>query len=331
VSSYIGAVYHRDAANRVDTGKIKGIEYELVRTGLRLLASAQVGKKQKKDLREYVSAYQIITATQLILLGQRLKAIKLLIQCKTKKYISSKIWWLFWAMIPTSITLWAKRMRRAMVAILSRKITANVTMQNIIKLNVDKYHSFLYRYFKIKNTAFWNDKANNIDKNWGMSDGDFKVLEKIICSQKANKILDVGCGSGRLFPLYSKLGVSEVVGQDISVKALEIARERYDYKIIKTTSKGICDLIYPKGYFDLIISNRTLQHIPSRDIARVIKKLISLGKNIYINEMSDSDYSPGVFYMVKHDYKSIFEKNNYRITQSGFLNKQTWILFGERK
>lgn len=114
VSAYVGCVSHRDAGNRIDTGRIKGMEYELVRTGLRLLSSAHLHKEQRRHLREYISMYQLITAKQLVLLGERDRARRMLLQCRTIKYIFRKAWWLFWTLIPTPLTLEAQRIKKRM-------------------------------------------------------------------------------------------------------------------------------------------------------------------------------------------------------------------------
>jgi glycosyltransferase involved in cell wall biosynthesis len=112
VSSYIGAIYHREASNRTDTGRIRGIEFELVRTGLRLLSSAPLDEEKRRHLREFVSKFQIITARQWILLGQRSRARNLLLQCRTKRFIVSKAWWLAWTLVPTAVTIRAERLYR---------------------------------------------------------------------------------------------------------------------------------------------------------------------------------------------------------------------------
>ena len=116
VSSYIGAVYHRDAANRTDTGKYAGIEYGLVKTGLGLLSSAKLDRGQRKYLHEYICMLQVNTAIQLVLHEQRGQAIKKLLLCRTKKFLFTKIWWLFRAMIPISVMLWALRIKGKIVA-----------------------------------------------------------------------------------------------------------------------------------------------------------------------------------------------------------------------
>jgi len=199
--------------------------------------------------------------------------------------------------------------------------------------NFDKLRRFyfrkLYGHSEKATISYWDSRVKDIDNKWGMNNNDFDVLTRLIRLHNAQKILDIGCGTGRLFPIYNQLNISEVVGQDVSIKALEIALKRYNYRNIKTTNQAICDLTFPKGYFDLIISNRTLQHIPPKEITMVIQKLAHFGEKIYINEMSESDYSGESFYIFKHDYRSIFERLDFKAVEDGYLGKQNWFLFGK--
>jgi len=112
VSGYVGAVYHKDAVNRVDNGRIQGREYELVSTGLRLLESTDLEKELRRNLREHVSMYQLKTGAQLILLGQRLKGRRSLLQSRTRKFLHKKAWWLFWSFMPPPLTLTAQKLKR---------------------------------------------------------------------------------------------------------------------------------------------------------------------------------------------------------------------------
>ena len=206
-------------------------------------------------------------------------------------------------------------------------------MRNVMGRNIDKLRRFcfrkLYGHSEKATTGYWNSRAKDIDNKWGMASDDFEVLARLIRSLNAQTILEVGCGTGRLFPLYSKLGIGEVVGQDVSLISLQIARQRYDYENIQTTNENIRDLAYPEGYFDLIVSNRMLQHIPPKDITMVIKKLTYIGKRIYINEMSESDFSEESFYLFKHNYKKIFEELEFKDIENGYLGKQKWIVFSK--
>ena len=184
---------------------------------------------------------------------------------------------------------------------------------------------------------YWNHRSSDIDEKGGTEKDDYALLSKIILSLKPRRILDIGCGSGRLFPLYKDLKIKEVVGQDVSSKALKIAKDRYRFSNIKTTNQHILNLNFPMHYFDLIISNRVLQHIPHDEIEVVIKKLTELGDYVYINEMSDSDYTGESFYLFKHDYIELFNKYDFKVIQKGLLEvldaqclvRQTWFLFGK--
>jgi glycosyltransferase involved in cell wall biosynthesis len=117
VSAYVGAVYHKDAVNRVDNGRIQGREYELVSTGLRLLASGALDKERGRHLREHVSMYQIKTGAQLVLLGRRHQARKILRQSRTRRFLFHKFWWLFWSLLPAPVTFGAQSLKRRIIGV----------------------------------------------------------------------------------------------------------------------------------------------------------------------------------------------------------------------
>lgn len=179
-------------------------------------------------------------------------------------------------------------------------------------------------------SKYWNKRAYDIDEKWGMEDIDNKILADIITSFSPGRLLDIGCGSGRLFPLYDQFHIPEVVGQDISEEALRIATERYRFANIITTNQDILSLEYPEEYFGLVVSNRVLQHVQPKEIEKVIKKLVRIGRYIYINELADTDCFGELFYLFKHNYGELFSKQDYVLIKSGKLGKQTWQVFGKK-
>ena len=183
------------------------------------------------------------------------------------------------------------------------------------------------KIFNKKTDVFWNNYTEKIDQKWGKSEHDYELLTNIISQTKPKTIFDYGCGSGRLFPLYLQFDVSKIIGIDISSKAIQIAKERYKSDKIKISKTDLFDLKYKQNYFDLLISNRVLQHIKPKEIKRTIKKIVFMSRYIYVNEMTDSDYQENIFYLFKHDYEKLFAECNYEIIETDSIDNQKYYLF----
>ena len=200
-------------------------------------------------------------------------------------------------------------------------------MNSIFQLISNLFRKVFYRIIPSYRRQYWEGRAVDIDEKWGQGEGDYPVLAEVIASVRPKSILDVGCGSGRLFPLYDQLHIPEVVGQDISEEALRIAAARHPFANISSTSLDIFSLDYSVGHFDLIISNRVLQHVQPEAIWRVLAKLASLGKSLYLNELTDSDGLEETYYMFRHDYRALLERHGFAVVSSGSIGKQVWSLF----
>ncbi|MCE8428064.1 MAG: class I SAM-dependent methyltransferase [Candidatus Methanoperedens sp.] len=204
-----------------------------------------------------------------------------------------------------------------------------------IKRRFERRYDFRYiilnlaegRYNRFQN-IFWDLNAEDIYEKWGKSYGDYDIISHLIDKYNPYSILDVGCGSGRLFKLYKEKKIVEVMGIDISKKALEIAGR--DHPEIKTMRLKLEDVDLGDKRFDLVLSNRTLEHITKQKIDLVIQKLCSLSNLCYINELTDSDDENENKYLFKHNYKDIFGKYGFVIIEKGHHHKQTWFLFSHR-
>lgn len=172
----------------------------------------------------------------------------------------------------------------------------------------------------------WDDMAQHIHATWGRGRWDFPVLAGLIERHGVRSVLDIGCGSGRLFPLYLESGVTDVVGTDISGEALALARR--DFPQIPTIHCRLEDLSLPDHRFDLTVSNRVLQHVPPDAIDAVIGNLCRMSRAVYLNEQLAGDAQPETFYMRKHPYPELFARRGWRVLESGPLEDQTWLLFG---
>lgn len=77
-------------------------------------------------------------------------------------------------------------------------------------------------------------------------------------------VLDVGCGTGaNLAALQSEFGLTDVVGIDLSAKALEVARERVQGELM------VLDVLREKPLdrvFDLVMSSQVIEHVEEDEL-----------------------------------------------------------------
>lgn len=200
------------------------------------------------------------------------------------------------------------------------------------KLNVESVKLKIFEVLTISNNSYirnlyWNLRVKEIHSKWGGGDGDYETVGKIILKTNSKTILDIGCGSGRLFKLYESLNLSEVVAQDISVAAINLCKDTYSFDY-KYELDEVENLNYPENYFDLIISNKVLSAILPSRIERMVEKLTLLGKNIYVNEVMGDDPIKNSNYWFKHNYDPLMLKNGFVVFEKGQIVKnQTWKLY----
>jgi len=173
---------------------------------------------------------------------------------------------------------------------------------------------------------FWEEQAVTIHEQWGSDQHDFPVLSRLFQRYQPKTLLDVGCGSGRLFGLYTEHGINDIVGMDISEKALVLAKERYPW--VTTFQGKVEDLEFPAKRFDLAVCNRVLQHIPPRAIEDAIQILCTLSHMVYVNELSASDQLTEEFFMFRHHYPTLFATQQFQLIETGEIGQQTFQLFG---
>jgi SAM-dependent methyltransferase len=167
--------------------------------------------------------------------------------------------------------------------------------------------------------VYWEIYAPEIDRQWGCEHDDFSTISATLEKYRPSSILDVGCGSGRLFGVYTDYKISAVLGIDISEKALSIAKQKFP--VILTQRLPVEQISFKKEQFDLVICNRTLQHIPPEKIEDVIRKLCFCSSRIYINEITPTDggnSDDGLFF---HNYATLFGLQKFQMVESGEIPK----------
>ena len=179
----------------------------------------------------------------------------------------------------------------------------------------------------------WDLYAPIIHNRYGYLSYDFSVLGHVIDKVRARAVLEIGCGSGKLVPVYLTHNVQTLCLQDVSEQALDLCRHRFFcQKHIRYFLGNVQSLSI--SAIDLIVANRVLQHIlEDRDFNEVIQYLAPITRYFYINEPRiEEAASRGDPYLKGRDYIQIFGDLGYQIADQGeliaeFGTRQRWMLF----
>jgi len=133
----------------------------------------------------------------------------------------------------------------------------------------------------------WNDIFNERGKVFLEPHPDMERLVKLFKRTNVQKMLDLGCGTGRHLIFFSKKGF-DIYGIDASPKGIEIAQEWLSKEGISVET--ICCRIehsfpYEDNFFDAIISIQVIHHNLMENILKTIKEIervLRKGGYVYI-------------------------------------------------
>ena len=115
---------------------------------------------------------------------------------------------------------------------------------------------------------------------------------------KEIKILDLGCGDGRLCPLWKELTSAEVYGLELSPNAVEQAQKRYPFIYYKEGDAVATG--YEDEQFDVIICQEVLEHVAHQkdlinECRRILKPdgylLLTTPNKFYFDRRRGGNYS----------------------------------------
>jgi ubiquinone/menaquinone biosynthesis C-methylase UbiE len=97
---------------------------------------------------------------------------------------------------------------------------------------------------------------------------------RVLGDLNGKKVLDIGCGTGRLIPELKKRG-AEIVACDLSDEMLSITKKKYPD--IETYKANILELPFNDNEFDLVIAMFVIVHI--RDLTPAFDEVYRVLKN----------------------------------------------------
>jgi len=137
--------------------------------------------------------------------------------------------------------------------------------------------------------SYWQDR---IYYNQVIEDYQRELLTKYL---QPGSVLDIGCGTGRLSPLFD-----DYLGVDVSEKAIIHAKRLHPKKEFR-----VLDLLFDElPEANNIVSTAVLQHVPYQHIEVVARKVQKASKNLMLFELKvDGFLSPWCY---NHDYEQLF-------------------------
>lgn len=180
-----------------------------------------------------------------------------------------------------------------------------------------------------KRDPFWDDFEKEMVLN---------AFDKLNTPIKKSEIhiLDVGCGTGRLLKFLSEKGYKRLTGIDYVKECVEITQER-----VPQANCHIMDVInlqFPPESFDICISCRTLQSLPTKEekkkaIQQIITCLKKGGYLVLLEGNADRltphpDYN---YYLNVEEWKSIFKEEQLIIERIQSVPLSTILMLIDKK
>lgn len=133
---------------------------------------------------------------------------------------------------------------------------------------------------------------------------------------KPKSLVEVGCGTGQLFPLYKD--IPHVVGCDWTEGMLEQSRKRlmrHEYPNIKLAKLDITKQ-HLKEKFDVALTRTVLMHIPEESVADACKNLASMADTVVLFEYYDPNAPALEWHCFHHEYPLIMRECGFEISEA---------------
>lgn len=137
----------------------------------------------------------------------------------------------------------------------------------------------------------------------------FNLLKPYFLEKGIDKVLDIGCGEGRLGSYFLNYCDSLVMADPDLVRITTAEKKLSEYKNrIFFVRSSIQSSPFPHAFFDFILCSHVLQHIESNNFSSIIEKLIfQLKKSgiLLVSTTITTKVDDYIFYVRKHNNKII--------------------------
>ena len=113
-----------------------------------------------------------------------------------------------------------------------------------------------------------------------------KVMEEFSAARQSSepiRILDIGCGPGKLYSLLDECFPIDYLGCEIQPDFIETAHSRYGkWPNFKLTNQSITSGGVSLCGYDVIVALETLEHIPEHDVVRLVESIAKAHPKLFI-------------------------------------------------
>lgn len=190
-----------------------------------------------------------------------------------------------------------------------------------------------------ENRERYNEVADEFEQTRRKYSPETEELKKYV--KDGEKVLDLGCGTGRLYEIFENKGI-DYSGIDFSENLVNIARKKYGDRFV---SGDILSLPFSGRYFDSVWAIAVLHHIPSselrkralNEIKRVLKQngrvvaTVWKIRSFFRKDILIPFHGKKRYYHVfsKREISKLFKESGFKIEEVRYLkrnNKKTNIL-----
>jgi ubiquinone/menaquinone biosynthesis C-methylase UbiE len=130
---------------------------------------------------------------------------------------------------------------------------------------------------ELDTVSFWNQAFAAANANWRRLPTSERAgfIVDVLLKQQAQLVLDLGCAVGRLSMLIAAQGI-EVYGLDASEKAIRFAQSWAQDEQMPNVhfEVGMTNTLrYPDQYFDAVVANAVLDHMPLVEAQKSVQEI----------------------------------------------------------
>lgn len=130
---------------------------------------------------------------------------------------------------------------------------------------------------------YFNGRADDWEKNFNNPSPVQGAVAAMVGIGEGSRVLDLGCGTGIMAPIYLGLGVSEVVALDLAPRMIEIAQSKYAEE--STLNFRCCDVLEfeDEERFDAVVIYNAYPHfLDKQALAQKVASLLVPGGHFVV-------------------------------------------------